>query len=180
MKDSGTTSRAELLEASHIFDDASVRDLVASTASRYDMSYCCIAIDMGDRLELRAKLGPLPRVVEAAPYVSLLARITARRRLPKIIFDAKHDDRYTQDPLVAGAPEVRFFVGAPILVDSCTCMGLLCLMSPEPAEHFSLNDCGELLAAAEAIADQYRKLSTQGDRALATTPTMDSLPTVDS
>lgn len=161
---------------SHLFDAAVIKDWIVKLAEDYGMPYCCVALDCGDRLVLRAKHGRLPSVVDATPQGSArLARISARRKLPKIIYDASEDDRYIQDPLVTGATQVRLFIGAPILLSSEQCLGMICLMSPEKADFYSLNDCEMLLGAAEAIAAQYSKLNTQHERAQATITTIHEL-----
>jgi PAS domain S-box-containing protein len=48
-----------------------------------------------------------------------------------VVPDASLDSRFADNPLVTGAPGIRFYAGAPVQIDNCK-IGTLCLIHPEP------------------------------------------------
>ena len=51
---------------------------------------------------------------------------------PLIIENALEDERFSDNPLVAGAPNIRSYVGMPLLVDKNISLGTLCVIDTEP------------------------------------------------
>ena len=46
--------------------------------------------------------------------------------------DARADERFSDNPLVTGAPNIRFYAGRPIAAPDRSMIGTLCLIDPEP------------------------------------------------
>lgn len=46
--------------------------------------------------------------------------------------DAGKDPRFSDNPLVTGAPFIRFYAGAPLKLSSGFTVGTLCLLDPQP------------------------------------------------
>lgn len=46
--------------------------------------------------------------------------------------DARGDGRFADNPLVTGAPFIRFYAGAPLLSRESVPLGAICVISPEP------------------------------------------------
>ncbi len=68
--------------------------------------------------------------------------------------DTRLDDRFRDNPLVTGSPDIRFYAGAPIVLSDGLRMGALCVIDLEPramsAEQLTLlSDLAEV--AAEAL-----------------------------
>ena len=51
---------------------------------------------------------------------------------PLIIPDTTQDERFAQNPLVTGNPNVRFYAGQPIHAGARSCVGALCVMDTLP------------------------------------------------
>ncbi len=64
--------------------------------------------------------------------------------------DASIDPRFAENPLVLGAPEIRFYAGAPIEGPGGAKLGTLCIIDREPRE-LSPSDMGLLQDLAEMV-----------------------------
>ena len=49
-----------------------------------------------------------------------------------VVNDALVDDRFAENPHVTGQSRVRFYAGAPLILDDGTCIGTLCLLDTRP------------------------------------------------
>lgn len=79
-------------------------------------------------------------------------------REPFIIPDASKDPRFADNPLVASAPDIRFYAGVPLLLSSGEAMGTLCVIDRVPRgldarQTQDLRDLGVLAARELAARD---------------------------
>jgi phosphoribosyl 1,2-cyclic phosphodiesterase/CheY-like chemotaxis protein len=58
---------------------------------------------------------------------SFCAHIVHSREI-MIVPDALRDPRFADNPMVANAPRVRFYAGAPLILDNGKCVGTLCMI----------------------------------------------------
>ncbi|SNS70445.1 GAF sensor signal transduction histidine kinase [Ekhidna lutea] len=72
---------------------------------------------------------------------------------PLIINDAREDDRFHDNPLVTGYPNVIFYAGMPLVTDNSQALGTLCVIDSEPKE---LSE--DQLEALNALAKQIVNL----------------------
>lgn len=53
---------------------------------------------------------------------------------PLIVPNASEDERFSNNPLVANSPHVRFYAGVPIILDSGYPVATICIMDIEPRD----------------------------------------------
>jgi signal transduction histidine kinase len=68
---------------------------------------------------------------------------------PFIVEDSSKDERFADNPMVTGDPNVRFYVGAPLVTSESLAIGTLCVIDHEPRK---LNEAQ--LTALRSLADQ--------------------------
>lgn len=70
-----------------------------------------------------------------------------------VVPDATQDPRFSDNPLVTGAPDIRFYAGAPLLSPSGHALGTLCVIDNQP--RLMADDKRDALAAiARTVASQ--------------------------
>ena len=75
-----------------------------------------------------------------------------------VVDDARADPRFAQNRLVTGPPHIRFYAGAPILIEPGFCLGTLCVLDTRP-RRFSpaqAQRLREMAAVASALLRQRR------------------------
>jgi GAF domain-containing protein len=51
-----------------------------------------------------------------------------------IVPDTLLDDRFAENPMVTGAPRIRFYAGFPLILPEGACVGSLCLIDNRPRQ----------------------------------------------
>jgi phosphoribosyl 1,2-cyclic phosphodiesterase/DNA-binding response OmpR family regulator len=82
--------------------------------------------------------------------LSFCAHVVANGQV-LVVPDTLLDARFAENPLVTGAPRIRFYAGYPLHVEKGVCVGTLCLLDTRPRElttreHQLLRDLGQLVA----------------------------------
>jgi GAF domain-containing protein len=84
--------------------------------------------------------------------VSFCAHVVARPQSVTVVLDAAKDLRFAGHPLVRGLPQIRFYVGAPLLSPCGEALGALCAIDTEPHSAVSDAQCQALQDLAGRVA----------------------------
>ena len=81
-----------------------------------------------------------------------------------VVLDATLDPRFADNPLVTGAPHIRFYAGAPLLGPAGHVIGTLCLADSRPRNSFPDASRRHLARLAEIVLDklEVRRLQIAG------------------
>ena len=77
---------------------------------------------------------------------------------PLIVNDALEDPRFADNPLVCGAPDIRFYAGCPIAAPNGLRIGTLCLIDQEPRS-FDAEQVARLRELAMMVEDELSVLA---------------------
>jgi len=85
-----------------------------------------------DRQWFKAITG-LPGVTETPRDIAFCAHVVRQDGFFEVP-DAKLDPRFADNPLVAGAPDIRFYAGAPVVLSDGTRVGSMCVIDRQPRQ----------------------------------------------
>lgn len=78
---------------------------------------------------------------------------------PMIVGDATQDDRFADNPLVIGDPNIRFYAGAPIVTCAGLVLGTLCAIDSQP--HILMQDeIDTLIDLADLVSQEIQQRET--------------------
>lgn len=101
---------------------------------------------------------------EDAPRKVAFCNYTILQDQVFVIPDTLADARFAANPLVTNPPHIRFYAGAPLVLQSDIRFGALCLLHSEPRD-FTLGDRAELREmagrAVSAIANHWFEIDTK-------------------
>jgi PAS domain S-box-containing protein len=84
-----------------------------------------------------------------------------------VVPDAAADPRFAHNPLVTGAPHIRFYAGAPLVLADGHAIGTLCVIDPAPRETFSAHDAGILALMARQVVTMLEGRQARQERRIA-------------
>ena len=68
-----------------------------------------------------------------------------------VVLDAAHDERFRDNPLVTGPPDIRFYAGAPLITPEGYRLGTICVIDTVPRETFCEAEASHLQAIARSV-----------------------------
>jgi hypothetical protein len=156
--------RLRVLHASGLLQGLAVPgldDLCAEAARHFGVQTALVTLLDVNELVIKAKHGiDADRTLRKPAFCNF----TILTDQVFVVPDTWEEQRFASNPLVTGAPFIRFYAGAPLVFLRDVRLGALCLLHPKPRE-FSLGDRAELAElagrATDAIARARFSMETQ-------------------
>lgn len=105
--------------------------IVEFAATEFDVPIALISLLDRDRQWFKARVGL--EACETGRDISFCGHAILQDGLFQVP-DALLDARFADNPLVAGAPFIRFYIGAPLVVPGGAALGTLCLIDTRSRE----------------------------------------------
>ena len=134
-----------------IFDTASDRELDIITrlaADRFDTAIALVSLVENERQFFTSRQGL--DVTEIRDLHSFCGHTIASDGV-MVVGDATTDPSFAANPLVSGAPHIRFYAGAPLVLANGNRIGTLCVLDPAPRADFSARDADVLALMAQQV-----------------------------
>ena len=152
------------LEALEVLDTAAEAEFeaivhAASVVCRVPISLISLIDER--RQWFKARVG-LPNVMETNRDIAFCAHTVLGDELFEVP-DTLSDPRFIDNPLVTGAPHIRFYAGVPITDKKGLVLGSFSVMDDEPRE-MSEDDLELLTSMAKQLMLDVRKEQKQGER----------------
>jgi GAF domain-containing protein len=135
--------------AEKIFDD-----LVEAAALALDAKIALVSLVDADRQWFKARRGL--NACETSRDVAFCA-YALETPDPFIVPNALNDDRFKDNPLVTGAPFIRFYAGAPLIAPSGHAVGTLCVIDDEPRFGLAERETALLTTFAGMVMERLLK-----------------------
>ncbi|RMJ03113.1 Alkaline phosphatase synthesis sensor protein PhoR [Marinobacter litoralis] len=152
---SNEASRLAALQATHLLDTPPEErfDRVTRLAAKlFDVPICLVSLIDSDRQWFKSCLGLDVR--ETGRDISFCGHAILGSNL-FVVEDALTDERFSDNPLVTGPPDIRFYAGAPLTDLEGYRLGTLCLIDRSPRT-FSEQDQLALRDFADIIEREFR------------------------
>jgi len=124
--------------------------IVAFAAGEFDMPIALISLVDENRQWFKAKVGLA--ACETSRDISFCGHALESSDV-LIVPDTHEDERFKDNPLVTGAPLIRFYAGAPLVLPSGHVAGTLCLIDQRPRSLDPL-DLSILCALRDLVLDE--------------------------
>ena len=140
-----------------------IQDLVEITKHLFGVSIALVSVIERDRQSFKARVGL--DVCETSRDVSFCAHaLTLPPQELLVVLDATQDERFAGNPLVVGAPFVRFYAGVPLRAPDGHAIGTLCIIDDRPRDAFPPAEQERLRTLAAVVLDrlEVRRLQASG------------------
>lgn len=97
-----------------------------------DAPIALVSLVDADRQWFKARVGL--QVCETGRHEAFCAHALLSPQEMLVVPDTLADERFRENPLVRGAPHVRFYAGAPIVLASGLPMGTVCVLDTRPRQ----------------------------------------------
>jgi len=124
--------------------------VVAFASGEFDMPIVLVSLVDSQRQWFKARVGL--DACETAREDSFCAHAILRDEI-LVVADALDDARFHDNPLVTGAPHLRFYAGAPLRLPDGASVGTLCLIDTRP-RHLDATDLAILGALRQLVVDE--------------------------
>ncbi|MBH1944293.1 EAL domain-containing protein [Erythrobacter sp. YJ-T3-07] len=124
-------------------------DLTALAASSLGMESAAISLIDHDRQWFKSRVN-LPFV--ETPRDIAFCHYTVEQRDLLVVQDATRDPRFCDNPLVTADGGIRFYAGAPLILEDGSCVGSLCIIDPRPRDEFDQKSADLLKGLARLVS----------------------------
>lgn len=153
------TARLMSLHSMRILDTPSEEryDRLTRVARRtFGVQICLVSLVDSDRQWFKSKQGL--EACETSREISFCGHAILEDEV-LVVGDASEDTRFADNPLVTGAPYIRFYAGCPLKDPSGYRIGTLCIIDPEPRQ--MSDDEIETLRDLAAMVENEVRVSSQ-------------------
>jgi GAF domain-containing protein len=106
--------------------------LVEYAAREFAVPIALITLLDDDRQWFKAAIG-MGTTCQTSRDISFCGHTILKNEI-MVVPDAHADPRFADNPLVTGAPHIRFYAGAPLVLPSGYAMGSLCIIDTAPRQ----------------------------------------------
>lgn len=134
-KSGNEVSRLAALHDLDILDtepEAEFESIVKAAAALCETSICLLSLVDENRQWFKANVG-LPGVSETPRSMAFCARTILQDEILEVD-DCSADDRFHDNPLVTGVPNLRFYAGVPLRLSDGSQVGSLCVLDRKPGK----------------------------------------------
>jgi diguanylate cyclase (GGDEF)-like protein len=145
--------RLAALESYEVLDsacEASFDNIVRLAARLTGSPIALVSLVDADRQWFKARFGLDENVSETHRDLAFCAHAILDPSQPLIVPDATKDARFSDNALVTGAPDIRFYAGVPLVNPDGFALGTLCVIDRQPKE-FAAEDLDTLSGLAQAV-----------------------------
>ncbi|HYF57820.1 MAG TPA: GAF domain-containing protein [Burkholderiaceae bacterium] len=130
--------------------------IVRFAVDEFDVPIALLSLVDAERQWFKSKLDPAGLVcgLQTPRGVAFCAHAILRAE-PLVVEDARLDPRFADNPLVTGAPGIRFYAGAPLETAPGLRLGTLCVIDTV-ARGFDAVDAAILRALRDLAVEQLR------------------------
>ena len=133
-------------------------DLVRIASALFRAPIAFVSLVDGERLWFKAICG---LDVDQVPREDAFCAHTVALGEPLIVPDLSKDERFADHPLVSGEPFLRFYAGAPLIIDGEFTVGTFCVLDTLPRGEFGDDDANNLRALASLAVNQLEQETLQ-------------------
>jgi GAF domain-containing protein len=133
--------------------------IVAFAATEFNVPIALITLVDSDRQWFKARIGL--DACSTARDISFCGHAILQPAI-LVIEDALTDARFHDNPLVTGAPHIRFYAGAPIVDAGGHALGTLCVIDTAPRQ-FDTTDLAILAALRDLLVQELGMRGESGD-----------------
>ncbi|WP_233356205.1 GAF domain-containing protein [Henriciella aquimarina] len=162
-KDEREAARLQCLRRMRILDTAAEEcfdSITRSTARHFNVPIALVSLVDEKRQWFKSRVGL--DACETDRRHSFCAHAIGLEQV-MVVEDATRDPRFAENPLVTGAPFIRFYAGAPLkIAGEALSIGTLCVIDTQPRA-FDAEQRGELLKMSRLVTrqlDRYPRRST--------------------
>jgi len=148
------------LESMGVLDteaEAAYDELTRLAASLFEAPIALVSLIDGDRQWFKSRVGL--QASETPREHAFCAHAIQDPEHMMVVADATRDPRFAANPFVTGAPNIRFYAGAPLLSSSGHALGALCVIDREAREV----DPKKLDTLRFLAAELMRRMETRRD-----------------